>query len=346
MMGKSSSTESSAFSRLKSFIEKRMRMSHIYQPVMLGELLRKGGAASVDEIAKAILAHDPSQAEYYSEITKSMVGRVLAAHGIVARQKQGRRVTGFALEGVDDLSHAEIEELIALCEVKVDDYLAARGQRIWDHRRKSSGVLSGTLKYEVLKRAKFRCELCGVSAEERALEVDHIIPRQHGGTDDISNLQALCYSCNAMKRDRDDTDFRDVAESYAHREAGCVFCDADERVLTIGKRAFANELAIVIEDRFPVTERHVLILPRRHVVNYFDLYQPELNAIHALAHEARSLIEASDRLVTGFNLGINTGVSAGQTVMHCHLHLIPRRDGDIDNPRGGVRGVIPSRRGY
>jgi 5-methylcytosine-specific restriction endonuclease McrA len=64
------------------------------------------------------------------------------------------------------------------------------------------GHISGTLKYEVLKRAQFHCELGGVSADIQALEVDHIIPRKHGGTDDLENLQALCYSCNAMKRDR------------------------------------------------------------------------------------------------------------------------------------------------
>jgi hypothetical protein len=68
-----------------------------------------------------------------------------------------------------------------------------------------------TLRYEILKRAKFRCELCGISADEKALEVDHIVPRNRGGADDLPNLQALCYSCNAMKRDRDEVDFRGIA---------------------------------------------------------------------------------------------------------------------------------------
>jgi 5-methylcytosine-specific restriction endonuclease McrA len=80
-----------------------------------------------------------------------------------------------------------------MCAEKIDQYVDKRGDRIWSHRRKSTGYISGTLRYEVLKRAKFRCELCGVSADEKALEVDHIIPRQIGGPDDISNLQALCY---------------------------------------------------------------------------------------------------------------------------------------------------------
>ena len=73
-------------------------------------------------------------------------------------------------------------------------------------------------------RAKIHCELCGVSADERALEVDHIIPRNLGGSDDISNFQSLCYSCNAMKRDRDSTDFRLIRESYSYRDLDCLFC--------------------------------------------------------------------------------------------------------------------------
>ena len=73
-----------------------------------------------------------------------------------------------------------------------------------------SGYVPGTLRYEVLKRARFRCELCGTSADVRALEVDHIVPRSKGGADGPDNLQALCYSCNSTKRDRDDADFRRV----------------------------------------------------------------------------------------------------------------------------------------
>lgn len=87
-------------------------------------------------------------------------------------------------------------------------YLKKRGTAVFDHRRAALGYLSGSLRYEVLKRAGFRCELCGISADERAIEVDHIIPRKHGGDDDLINLQALCYKCNANKGARDNVDFR------------------------------------------------------------------------------------------------------------------------------------------
>ena len=191
------------YDQLVDFVQNRMRMSHVYQPVMLAALLAHGGKYSTEEIARAILAHDESQVEYYENVTKNMVGRVLKGHGIVEREDDG-----YSLVGYEDLGDEEIEYLIELCEAKLDEYKAKRGKRIWQHRRVAAGYISGTLRYEVLKRARFRCELCGVSAEVRALEVDHIVPRGRGGTDDPDNLQALCYRCNSMKRDRDTTDFR------------------------------------------------------------------------------------------------------------------------------------------
>lgn len=309
---------------------------------MLGELLRNGGTSSVTDIAKSLLAHDQSQIEYYEQITKRMVGDVLTAkNGITTQVKDGHRVKGYQIPDFEALTESEIAALIELCESKIADYIASRGDRIWFHRKKSAGYVSGTLQYEVLKRAKFRCELCGTSAEDKALEVDHIIPRNHGGQDDITNLQALCYSCNAKKRDRDDTDFRGIAESYNHREAGCLFCEIDG-----GRIIASNTLCYAIRDKFPVTEHHTLVIPKRHVTDFFDLRQPEINAANALLNELKSQIEQADATAVGFNLGVNAGAAAGQTIFHCHMHLIPRRMGDLPSPRGGVRGVIPDKRLY
>lgn len=335
--------QSRAYEALRDFIERRMRMSHIYQPAMLIALLDRGGKATVTQIARTILGYDQSQIEYYEQITKNMVGKVLAEKNSVAEKlKSGNRIEGYALPRFDDLSALEIEKLRGLCSKKLDDYVERRGSQVWSHRRKSSGYISGTLRYEVLKRAKFRCELCGISASEKALEVDHIVPRNHGGRDDLSNFQALCFSCNAMKRDRDDTDFRSIADSYAERSQECLFCETPKDRPVIAE----NELCYAIRDKFPVTNLHTLVIPKRHVRDFFDLYQPELNALHALLGVVKDEIQSSDPAISGFNVGVNSGEDAGQTIFHCHVHLIPRRKGDVDNPRGGVRGVIPGKRSY
>jgi diadenosine tetraphosphate (Ap4A) HIT family hydrolase/5-methylcytosine-specific restriction endonuclease McrA len=282
------------------------------------------------------LIEDKSQQEYYGNITRNMVGRVLNNHGIV--QKDGEI---FKLRNYETYTEDQRIELIQICQEKLNEYIEKRGKRIFEHRRKSAGYISGSIRYNVLKDAKFRCELCGVSADTKALEVDHIIPRNKGGTDDISNLQALCYSCNAMKRDKDSTDFRKVKESYEVREEGCLFCEIQkERILD------EDNLFYVIRDGFPVTDLHTLVIPKRHVETYFDLYQPELNSCNRMIQKFKQQIEKEDVSVKGFNIGINNGEVSGQTIFHCHIHLIPRREGDVKNPRGGVRGVIPNKQEY
>jgi ATP adenylyltransferase len=144
-----------------------------------------------------------------------------------------------------------------------------------------------------------------------------------------------------MKRDRDDTDFRKVIESYQHRERGCVFCEMpEERVV------FQNELCIAVADKYPVTPGHMLVIPKRHVSEYFELGRPELNCVHLLLEQLRQHLRENDREVKGFNLGINCGETAGQTVFHSHVHLIPRREGDVDDPAGGVRHLMPGKGHY
>lgn len=299
--------------------------------------MSRKGSASVNQIAKALLSHDASQIEYYEQITKNMVGKVLTKN----RRITEREADGFRLKSFETLNSEEVSALAALCQTKIDEYVGKRGEAIWAHRRKSSGYVPGTARYEILKRAKFRCELCGISADEKALEVDNILPRNLGGSDEEHNLQALCYSCNATKRDRDDTDFRGMSTAYASRSEGCAFCELPpERIIA------ENELALAFRDGFPVTEHHTLIIPKRHVSDYFDLFQPERNAMQALMEQQRAIILQSDPSVTAFNVGINAGADAGQTIFHCHMHLIPRRKGDVEEPRGGVRGVIPAKQKY
>ena len=323
---------------LRTFITSKMRMSHIYQPVMLTKLLSEGGKAPEREIAKEILKHDESQIEYFQHIVQNMVGRILRKHSLV---KRDRKTKMWSLDGFDDLSSTEVKELQALLEEKKADFLQSRGDSIWSHRKKSAGYISGTLRYEILKQARFRCELCGISADERALEVDHILPRNQGGGDDPSNLQALCYSCNAMKRDRDDTDFRPIRASYENRSEDCLFCEIEpERVLE------ENELAYSILDGYPVAEHHTLVVIKRHCQSFFDLSRPEINSCLQLLDTARDRIREVDSSVSDFNIGINDGPNAGQTISHCHIHLMPRRAGDHPNPRGGVRQVIPGKGDY
>lgn len=121
----------------------------------------------------------------------------------------------------------------------------------------------------------------------------------------------------------------------------CLFCTIPtERVIA------ENELAYAILDGFPVTPLHALIIPRRHAPSYFELTPEELRACNDLLLRLRRDFTERDAAIAGFNIGVNAGEAAGQTVFHCHIHLIPRRAGDVENPRGGVRHVIPGKGFY
>ena len=126
------------------------------------------------------------------------------------------------------------------------------------------------------------------------------------------------------------------------REAGCPFCGefAEQRCID------REGSVLAVRDRYPVTPLHTLVVPQRHVADCFDLLPEEKADADRLLRRLRETILEEDPSVTGFNVGVNCGASAGQTIMHVHIHLIPRRDGDIANPRGGVRGAIPERMDY
>ena len=124
----------------------------------------------------------------------------------------------------------------------------------------------------------------------------------------------------------------------------CLFCDIQ---FTDQQRIIAeNKIAYVIRDGFPVTEGHTLFIPKRHTLVYFSLEQEEVLAINQLMDLHRQLLQKEDPTIDGFNIGMNCGETAGQTIFHCHVHLIPRRKGDVENPRGGVRHIIAGKGFY
>ena len=188
-------TPSPTYERLRDTIARRMRMSHVYQPLMLMELLGRRSPAPAQDVARRILGEDVTQIEYYTERVKRMVGKVLTGNGIT-RYERGT----YDLVGGEELSDVEREELLKLCRQRLDAFREQRGEEVFAHRSRHRTPISGSIKVRVLTRAKGRCECCGAHEHQRALEVDHIVPRNHGGSDDLSNLQALCFRCNAGKR--------------------------------------------------------------------------------------------------------------------------------------------------
>jgi len=121
----------------------------------------------------------------------------------------------------------------------------------------------------------------------------------------------------------------------------CLFCTTKKEDIIE-----ENEFAYATFDSYPVSSKHCLIIPKRHIKDYFELNENEVTGCDQLIKIIKNQIEKDDKTVKGFNIGINSGKVAGQSIMHCHIHLIPRREGDVENPQGGVRGVIPSKQHY
>ena len=321
------------FNQLVDFIENKMSMSHIYQPLLIRSLVELGGSATLRNLANVFLSQDESQLTYYEQKVKDMPLKVLRKHQVLSHD--GDLVS----LNVKKLTFEQKAQLKMLCEQKLQEYTLKKGMGLWDYRMLDTDPVPDSLRYRLLKESGGRCSLCGVTKKERPLDIDHIIPRSKGGKNNEENLQVLCDKCNRSKGNKDDTDFR---HDLVDQVEDCPFCLHNLK----GRIVAEFDSVVAIEDGYPVTDGHLLIIPKIHTADYFSMPDREKQDSNQLIVILRKRIKAEDPSVTGFNIGVNCGESAGQTIFHCHVHLIPRRDGDVSNPRGGVRGVVPGKMNY
>ena len=197
--------------------------------------------------------------------------------------------------GGEELSDAERDQLLQLCRQRLDAFRMQRGEEVCcllTQKPAASGTGAATARRSAA-RSKSGCSPAPKAAanaaapavaqqtpHQRALEVDHIVPRNQGGSDDISNLQSLCFRCNAAKR----------------WEAGCVFCGLEGS----GRVLLENELALCIADAYPVTPGHSLVIPRRHGSDGLALHQRKWNAVVELLKRRREQLSAQDESISGW----------------------------------------------
>ncbi|MHC1789006.1 HIT domain-containing protein [Solidesulfovibrio sp.] len=322
------------FGELVDFLEHRMAMQHIYQPLLIRSLVDAGGSATIRQLALAFLDQDESQIVFYERKIKEMPLKVLQRRGVVASSGNLVELT------TGRLSFEEKAQIRMICDRKLQEYILKRGLGIWDYRMLETDPVPGSLRNRVLAESGGRCALCGATNQDRPLDVDHIRPRSKGGGNEYANLQILCSKCNRAKGNKEDTDYRTMVQDDA--VPGCPFCydAARSRVVEEFDSVFA------IPDGYPVSAGHQLVITKRHTPDWFAMTQAERNDADSLLRILKNRLAEDDNTITGFNIGMNSGASAGQTVFHVHIHLIPRREGDTENPRGGVRGVIPGKMGY
>lgn len=196
---------------LIEFLQRRMSMTDVYQPVVIKELLLHEGTRTKQELAAALAAYDLAVQEYYERIVMRWPKITLTKHGIIDYERRGSK---FRLLPYPDSADDRLNA-VRICEEKIGDWLEKKKSR---ERAPEAGA---SIRYEVLKAAHGKCQLCGISSEISPIDIDHIIPRSkadkngkvrlHGHLIDVNdreNLQALCFACNRAKRDADETDFR------------------------------------------------------------------------------------------------------------------------------------------
>jgi len=316
---------SKKFEVLSEFLSDTMQMTKIYQPIMIAEILIHGGKATANQIAEAISGPERKNVEYFKRGVIRNAGPVLSEGRDIVVENSGT----YFLKGFEELTQTDIFKLIMLCDCQANDFIDRSGAKAWEKGKPI--YIPGLIKYLVLRRAKKRCEICWTSDEVKPLDAVHIVPRKLGGSDDESNLQALCSACIDQVGLNTNKALSHMHDSYGHRDGDCVLCDVSHKSIIA-----ENELAFLMHNADPVTELHSLIIPKRHVSDFFELYQPERNAMNELLEMQRRNIMEYDKRVKGFNVGNDIGALAGQTIMHSHTHLIPRRSGDNVKSRSGT----------
>jgi len=184
------------FNELVDFIENRMRMSHIYQPLLIEGLIDSGGMATVRQMATYFLNLDENNIQYYEKRIKEMPVKVLKKHEVINYSD------GMIELNVPKLTLEQRSQIKLLCESKIHSYIGKRGKGTWLGSLLDNEGISGSLRHQVLERSGGKCELCGISVKKAPFDVDHIIPRSKKGETTLDNLQALCAKCNRSKGNR------------------------------------------------------------------------------------------------------------------------------------------------
>lgn len=280
------------FADLEDFIKNKMRMTHIYQPLMIKTLLESGNTATTEKIARKFLNHDDPELDYYKKITKRWPHKTLKKHRIVSYKNDKYTLL------LDDVTRKQRKKLIELCDLRLHEFID-KDPWIKKFRELDARTASGSIRYDMLARAKGRCAACGIERSQAMFHVDHIIPHSLGGKTVPENLQVLCSRCNQEKRNRDDTDFIRWEKRMQFRRKDCIFCDPAHQVMS-------NMLACAVYDVQRKNTMSSLVMPKRHVEAFSEMIPSERNLCLELVHNVQSKISSMDGSVTGFHTSFNS----------------------------------------
>jgi predicted house-cleaning noncanonical NTP pyrophosphatase (MazG superfamily) len=253
---------------LKTFLMDKMSMTEIYQPVIIKELLQHGGTRTKDQLAVALADYDLSVKDYYRKIVMRWPKITLTKHNVVDYQRKGEKWNLIA-------SFNDSEELIKICDSKISEWLENK------RNREKDPAVNESKRYRVLKGAKSKCELCGIPAQLRPLDIDHIIPQskadkygkvvlngKHILVHSEENLQVLCFKCNRAKRDQDGTDFRKRKKLVRDRIPEIIRSEGRDPII---KTLAGNQLMSALNEK--LIEEHEEYLESKDIHELADMVE-------------------------------------------------------------------------
>ena len=285
-----------------------MSMTHIYQPVMIKKLLESNGRATTETIAKEFIDWDDSLLQYYKGCVMRWPKITLEKHNIVEYNK------GTFMLLLDGITPKQRERLIELCDNKTNEYVDKYENRLGVKSNRNS--ISGTVKYDIFAKFKGVCVACGINSQRRLMDIDHIIPVNMGGNNDISNLQLLCYKCNREKRDRDKTNFVQWHKRLKYRDSKCSLCKMNP--------VKTNAMTSAVRMKSSESKLDSVIFPRRHVGTFFDLIPAEKNHCMSLVEKVKMDIMERDRDIGSFSVNFDS-IMSPKKHMHYHINVIPHK---------------------
>ena len=293
------------FQELEHFIEKKMRMTHIYQPLMIKTLLESNNIASVEQIARGFLVNDQPQLDYYKKIVKKWPHKTLKSHKVVDYEKGKYTLL------LDDCTNEDRTKLITLCDKRLKEFID-KDPWIRTFRALDKKSISGNIRYDTLAKSKGVCVACGKNSMQALLHVDHIIPYSLGGETEPHNLQTLCSACNLEKNNLDDTDFIKSHLRMKYRRKDCIFCDPRDMITE-------NRLACAIHGM----ESDVVVIPKRHVHRYSDLLPAEKSLCRRLVDDIQIHAKKTNTSIRGFSTNYELAYDAPETD-HCCISITPK----------------------
>lgn len=298
-------------SELLDFLQDTMSMTDIYQPAVILHLLERDGESSKQDLAHTLSGYDEAVQEYYEKILMRWPKITLTKHKVV---KYVRKGSLFLLNF--DLSDATlVEQAKALCEEKIREWIEKKSLR------RTQTKLEASTRFRVLKAARGKCELCGISSKVAPIDIDHIVPQSQADkfgyvlkdkvripVDDERNLQALCYRCNRAKRDQDATDFRQSARTIIREQALDYTVSSGVSAPTIRKLA-GNELREKLFEK--LIEEHARLIDEESTESISDRIADMVEVLIAIAkvndnteEQVLALVRERREKMGGFDAGM------------------------------------------